>query len=114
MALIKAQVFRFDPENDEKPCYVEYVVDAAEETYVLVLLDRIQREKDPTLSFRSFCCGLQSCGSCLMRINKKRMFACLTTVKPGEEVIIDPLTYPEGHIKDLVVETQESQWTNCE
>ena len=109
MAPIKAQVFRFDPERDERPHYVEYDVDAAEETYVLVLLDRIQREMDATLSFRSYCCGLQSCGSCLMRINKKRMFACLTTVKPGEEVTIDPLTYPEGHIKDLVVETRDEQ-----
>jgi len=103
MAPIKALVFRFDPEKDEEPHYVPYTVDASEETYVIVLLDRIQREVDPTLSFRSYCCGLQLCGSCRIRINKKSKFACLTTVKPGEEVILDPLTYPEGHIKDLVV-----------
>jgi len=106
MAPVRARVFRFDPEKDEKPRYVEYAVDIAEETYVVVLLDRIQREIDTTLSFRSYCCGLQSCGSCRVRINKKRAFACLTTVRPGDEVIIDPLTFPEDHIKDLVVEVK--------
>ena len=103
---VRALVFRFDPENDEKPRYVEYAVNITEETYAIVLLDRIQREMDPTLSFRSYCCGLQSCGSCRVRINKKRKFACLTTVRPGDEIVIDPLTFPENHIKDLVVEVK--------
>jgi succinate dehydrogenase/fumarate reductase-like Fe-S protein len=106
MEPVRALVFRFDPERDKKPRYVQYDVDMGEETYVIVLLDRIQREMDPTLSFRSYCCGLQSCGSCRVQINKKRKFACLTTVKPGDEVIIDPLTFPEGHIKDLVVQVE--------
>ena len=103
---VKARVFRFDPEWDEEPRYAEYAVDIAEETYVIVLLDRIQREIDTTLSFRSYCCGLQSCGSCRVRINQTKSFACLTTVKPGDEVTIDPLTFPEDHIKDLVVEVK--------
>ena len=103
---VRALVFRFDPERDDKPRYAEYAVDIAEETYVIVLLDRIQREMDATLSFRSYCCGLQSCGSCRVRINKKRKFACLTTVRPGDEIVIDPLTFPENHIKDLVVEVK--------
>jgi succinate dehydrogenase/fumarate reductase-like Fe-S protein len=103
---IRALVFRFDPEKDEEPRYARYDVEIAEETCVLALLDRIQREMDPTLSFRSYCCGLQSCGSCRVRINKKRKFACITTVKPGDEVTIDPLTFPEDHIKDLVVQVK--------
>lgn len=108
MAPIKALVFRYDPERDEKPRYVKYEVDATEEIYVLVLLDHIQREMDATLSFSSYCCGLQSCGSCRMRINKKTKFACLTTVKPGEKVTLDPLTYPQGHVKDLVVRSERT------
>ena len=103
---VRALVFRFDPDKDEKPCYVEYAVNITEETYVIVLLDRIQREMDATLSFRSYCCGLQTCGSCRVRINKVKSFACLTVVKPGDEVVIDPLTFPEDHIKDLVVEVK--------
>ncbi len=104
MTPIKAVVFRFDPERDEKPHYVEYCLDAAEETYLIVLLDRIQRELDPTLSFRSYCCGLQSCGSCRVLVNKRRRYSCLIRVRPGDEVVIDPLTFPNGHIKDLVVD----------
>jgi succinate dehydrogenase/fumarate reductase-like Fe-S protein len=103
---IRALVFRFDPEKDEKPRYVEYAVDITEETYAIVLLDRIQREMDTTLSFRSYCCGLQACGSCCVRINNIISFACLTTVKPGDEIVIDPITFPEDHIKDLVVEVK--------
>jgi succinate dehydrogenase/fumarate reductase-like Fe-S protein len=99
---ITAVVFRYDPERDEKPYYDEYRVNAQEEMSVLILLNRIHNEIDPTLSFRSFCCGLQMCQSCLMNINDKKRLACLTLVKPGEKVTIDPASYPEGHVKDLV------------
>ena len=101
---ITARVFRFDPDCDREPRYQEYPVPVEEEISVLVLLNRIQQEIDPTLSFRSFCCGLQMCRSCLMRIDGKRRFACITLVKPGARVTVDPLTFPDGHIKDLVVE----------
>jgi succinate dehydrogenase/fumarate reductase-like Fe-S protein len=99
---IIAMVLRYDPERDKKPYYDEYRLKAEEEISVLILLNRIHNEIDPTLSFRSFCCGLQMCGSCLMRINDKKRFACLTLVKPGEKVTIEPASYPDGHIKDLV------------
>ncbi len=106
---VRARVFRYDPDHDAKPRFQEYSVAVDDDTSVLVLLNRIQQEMDETLSFRSFCCGLQLCGSCLMRINGKRRFACITLVKPGESVTIDPLTFPDGHIKDLVVEMGERQ-----
>ena len=104
---IAARVFRFDPDCDKEPRYQDYLVPADEEISALVLLNRIQQEIDPTLSFRSFCCGLQLCGSCLMRIDGKRKFACITLVKPGTRVTVDPLTFPGGHIKDLVVEISD-------
>ena len=99
---ITAIVFRYDPERDEKPYYNEYQVKAEGEMSVLMLLNLIHNEIDPTLSFRSFCCGLQMCGFCLMKINDKKRFACLTLVKPGEKVTIEPASYPDGLIKDLV------------
>ncbi len=102
--LITAQVFRYDPDHDSGPRYQEYRIPVEEETSVLVLLNRIQKEIDPTLSFRSFCCGLQMCGSCVMKIDHKKKYACLTLVKPGEKVTVEPLTYPDGHIKDLVTQ----------
>lgn len=100
---IKALIFRYDPDKDREPHYNEYNVKAEEELSILVLLNRIHNEIDPTLSFRSYCCGLQMCRSCLMKIDHKKMYACLTMVKPGDEVTIEPTTYPEGHVKDLVV-----------
>jgi succinate dehydrogenase/fumarate reductase-like Fe-S protein len=99
---ITAIVFRYDPERDEKPYYDEYRVEAEEEISVLILLNRIHNEIDPTLSFRSFCCGLQMCRSCLLKINHKKRFACMTPAKPGEKVTIEPALYPNGHVKDLV------------
>jgi len=100
---ITASIFRYDPEKDTEPYYNEYQIKAEGEISVLVLLNRIQEDIDPTLSFRSYCCGLQMCRSCLMKVNQKKKFACLTAVKPGEKVVIEPATYPDLHIKDLVV-----------
>ena len=99
---ITVRIFRYDPDRDQAPYYKKYQVSADEKTTVLMLLDRLYKEQDPTLGFRSYCCGLQTCRSCLMKINGKRKFACLTLVGPGEEVILEPLSYPERHIKDLV------------
>jgi succinate dehydrogenase / fumarate reductase iron-sulfur subunit len=104
---ITASVFRFNPEKDSQPYFRDYQVAPGQEMSVLVMLDRIQREQDPTLSFRSYCCGLQNCRSCLMKINGSRRFACLTIVKPGETVKIEPLSFPEAHIKDLVTRFAE-------
>jgi fumarate reductase iron-sulfur subunit len=107
--MITARIFRYDPDQDAQPRYQEYRVPAQEEISVLVLLNKIQTEMDQTLSFRSFCCGLQVCGSCLMRIDQKKRFACLTLVKPGETVTLDPLTYPDRHIKDLVTQMTQKE-----
>ncbi len=106
---ITALVFRFDPERDKKPYYVEYRLKVEAPLSVLVLLNKIQTELDQTLSFRDYCCGLQMCKSCMVRVNKKKRLACLTIVRPGDSIIIDPVTYPEHHIKDLVVKTDEGR-----
>jgi succinate dehydrogenase/fumarate reductase-like Fe-S protein len=104
---ITANIFRYDPDTDEKPYFKEYKIITDHKTSVLVLLDHIHREMDQTLSFRNYCCGLQMCRSCLMKINHKKSFACLTLITPGEEVVIEPATYPDDHIKDLVVRIKE-------
>jgi succinate dehydrogenase/fumarate reductase-like Fe-S protein len=106
---ITANVFRYDPEKDPQPYYQEYQVKAEEEMSVLVLLNHIQEDIDQTLSFRSYCCGLQMCRSCLMKIDHSKKFACLTMVKPGEKVTIEPLAFPESHIKDLVTKLTDRQ-----
>jgi len=106
---IIAKVFRYNPEKDREPHYEEYRIGAEEEVSVLALLNRIHNEIDQTLSFRSYCCGLQMCGSCLMRIDHRKKFACITLVKPGETVTIEPAVYPDGHIKDLVVKMKDQE-----
>jgi fumarate reductase (CoM/CoB) subunit B len=100
---IKVVVFRYDPAAGDPPRYDEFRVDAGEEMSVLLLLDKIQKEIDPTLGFRAYCCGLQMCRSCLVKINRKNRLACITLVKPGEEVLVEPATFSEKHIRDLVV-----------
>ena len=102
---ITARVFRYDPDRDAQPRYDEYRIEAGEEISVLALLKHVQEEIDPTISFRSYCCGLQLCQSCQVKINHKKRYACLTLVRPGSEVILEPVTYPDSHIKDLVVKT---------
>ena len=106
---ITATVFRYNPETDSEPYYDEYSVEAAHDMSVLVLLNGIQKNLDHTLGFRSYCCGLQMCRSCLMKINHKKQFACLTMIKPGEKVVIEPESYPKRHIKDLVVKIKEKE-----
>ena len=103
---ITAVVFRFDPDKDTEPHYVEYQVETDVELSVLVVLNRIQSEMDETLSFRSYSCGLQMCQSCLVRINQKKRFACLTLARPGDRIVIEPATYPDSHVKDLVVKSR--------
>ena len=104
---IRAKIFRFDPDRDREPRFQKYSISAEEDTTVLMLLDRIYREQDNTLSFRNYCCGLQMCRSCLMKINHKKKFACLTRIKPGEAVTLEPVSFPDLHIKDLVIQTKE-------
>lgn len=99
---IRARVFRFNPETGGEPRFDTYDVEAPAEVSVLVLLTRIQAELDPTLGFRCYCCGLQLCRSCLMKIDGKKRLACLTVVKPGDEVTIEPPSFPERHVRDLV------------
>ena len=106
---ITVKVFRFDPSTDQRPYFKEYELVVKEKMSVLVILNRIQHEIDPTLSFRNYCCGLQMCRSCLMKIDHKKRFACLTLVKPGESVIIEPATFPDSHIKDLAVKPSNKE-----
>jgi succinate dehydrogenase / fumarate reductase iron-sulfur subunit len=96
------RVFRFDPEVDKEPRFEEFHFTVKDPVPILVALSRIQKEQDPTLAFRDYCCGLQLCGSCLLKINGKKQFACHQLVKGGETLTLEPLYFPEDHIRDLV------------
>jgi len=98
---VHARVFRFDPEEDEKPHYQNYVVEVNEGARVLHVLQAIHDEIDPTLAFR-YCCGAGQCGSCAVRINGEPGLACMEEARDG--MTVEPLDLPIK--KDLVVDLQ--------
>jgi len=74
-----------------------------EKTSLLQALEEIYQTQDDTLAFRRYCCGLQFCNSCMMRVNGKNTHACMTILKPGETYKVGPLS---GYkvIRDLIVD----------
>jgi fumarate reductase iron-sulfur subunit len=59
--------------------YETYVVPRNESQTVLDLVTHIQREVDPTLSYR-FACRVGVCGSCAMTVNGRPRWTCRTHV----------------------------------
>lgn len=100
---VALKVFRFDPDKDEAPAYVDYEVPWSEGLLALNALKYIRENIDETLAFRDFCCGCAWCMSCLMTVNGKGVRTCSWLLKPGESLLIEPL---QGNpvIKDLVVD----------
>jgi len=103
MATMKTfKIYRYDPENGEKPRLDTYEVDLDDcGPMILDALIKIKNEKDTTLTFRRSCReGI--CGSCAMNINGNNTLACLCDIPKGTE---DARIYPLAHlyvVKDLV------------
>ena len=100
---VKMKVFRYNPETDQFPTYQTYTVPVTERMVVLQVLKAIYEDLDQTLAFRYYSCGYKFCNSCLMIINGRPRHACMTIVKPGDELLVEPYSgYPI--IRDLVVD----------
>ena len=104
---IRLKIFRYNPERDVEPKYMEYEVDADPKESLLNLLLRIRDDIDPTFAF-SYSCRRGVCGSCAIRVNGIPMLACQTTVEKiatmfGHEVVIEPLSVARV-IRDLVID----------
>ncbi len=100
---LNLNIFRYDPDKDEKPYYRSYQLIAAPSDRLLDCLNRIRWEQDPTLSFR-MSCGHGVCGSDGMRINGICGLPCQKLVSALEgEVLVEPLPVFKV-IKDLVVD----------
>ncbi|MGB6976999.1 MAG: 2Fe-2S iron-sulfur cluster-binding protein, partial [Gammaproteobacteria bacterium] len=71
-------IYRYYPENGEKPHMQDYELDTKECRGVM-LLDALEalHGKDPTLAFRRSC-GEGVCGSDGMNINGRNGLACIT------------------------------------
>ena len=102
---VRVKIRRFNPEQDRKPYWAEYTVDAAPTDRVLDLLVQIKDFQDGTLTFRRSCAhGI--CGSDAMVINGYNRLACKVLIKDlGENLVIEPLRGLPV-IKDLTVDME--------
>ena len=98
---MKLKIKRF---LNNKSYFDEYEVDFRDDETILELLDRI-RDKDRSLTYRSFCRS-SICGTCTIKANNKTILACKSKVKDfieNDELVIEPVDKAKV-IKDLVVD----------
>ena len=101
------KVFRFNPEQDKKPHYETYKLQAEPTDRVLDLLEHIKGYFDGTLSFRRSCAhGI--CGSDGVRINGRNYLACKALVKDmhSSRITVEPMLGMKV-IKDLIVDMDQ-------
>ena len=103
---IKLKIFRYNPEQDKKPRYETYKIEAEPTDRVLDLLEYVKGYFDGTLSFRRSCAhGI--CGSDAMRINGRNRLACKTLVHDlhSGSIVVGPILGLRV-IKDLIVDME--------
>lgn len=98
---ITAEIFRFDPQEDNKPYYKTYIVNTTNRISLQELIRYIHNKIDSTLSFRNYNCYQGICSCCAVKLNGKNVKACCTIIRPGEKVRIEPCNFQKV-IKDLV------------
>ncbi len=102
---MKFSIYRYDPDQDDKPYMRDYVLDDARIEPGMMLLDALLllKAQDETLSFRRSC-GEGVCGSDGMNINGRNGLACVTPLKNlAQPVKLRPLPGLPV-IRDLVVD----------
>lgn len=100
---VQFRVFRY--KRGQGPAtYDTFGVDVDEDTTVLVALQNIRRDQDPTLTLRHSC-HHASCGTCAMRINGREELACVVNVVDlqTKTVLVEPLRNVPL-VSDLVVD----------
>ncbi len=102
----KFKIFRFHPEQDARPHYQHFELDADPTERVLDVLEQIRGEQDGTLAFRRSCAhGV--CGSDAMRINGRNYLACKVLLRDlnAAEITIEPILGLRV-VKDLIVDME--------
>jgi succinate dehydrogenase / fumarate reductase iron-sulfur subunit len=102
-------VYRYDPTKGGEGHFDRFELDVEDETNTTILdvLLRIQRQLDPSISFR-YACRVNMCGSCGMVIDGRERLACKTNVSDlpkNKEITLRPLNHFRI-IKDLVVDLE--------
>lgn len=96
------KMYRYDPDQDQKPRMQQMELEIGEERMLLDALIAL-KAKDPSLSFRRSC-REGVCGSDAMNINGKNGLACLTNLKNlPQEIVLRPLPGLPV-IRDLIVD----------
>lgn len=104
---LKVNIYRFDPDKDDKPYMKSYELDMQKHNCIMVLDALIELKKqDPTLTFRKSC-REGVCGSDGMSINGKNGLACITHLSSLKGVInLRPLPGLPV-VRDLVVDMDQ-------
>jgi succinate dehydrogenase/fumarate reductase iron-sulfur protein len=95
------KIFKFDPENDEKPRFETYSVPL--DGTVLDALRYIHENHDPSLCFRLGCAGAgyQRCGACALQVNGHPALSCKKLIEGG--MTVEP--HPKFEVvRDLTVD----------
>ncbi len=103
---VRLRIQRFDPSNDERPEFRNYVVPTTETTSVLEALLYTKSYIDHSLAVR-YSCRMSSCGSCGMKVNGRPMLACETLISAlgWDYLTIQPMdNFPI--VRDLVVDLE--------
>ena len=112
LAPLRVEVWR----GGEEGRYESFEVPRAASQTVLDVVTHIQRELDPTLSYR-FACRVGMCGSCAMMVNGRARWTCRThvdKVAAGGTLRLAPLANLPV-VKDLVADMREffDKWSRA-
>ena len=99
---ISIKVFRFNPDKDTTGWFEDFAVESTEPLSVMALLAKVH-ETEPDFACRTSTCFKGKCGSCLVRVNGQDVLGCVTLVKPGETVVVEPHSKFKL-IRDVVVD----------
>jgi len=105
MSMIQLEIYRYNPEKDEKPYKQSFEVPLGKAGMKLLdALNYIKWHLDGTLTYRRSC-GEGVCGSDGMNINGVNGLACITPIEGLKQPIkVHPLPSMEV-VRDLVVDT---------
>ena len=103
---VTLRIKRYNPEQDVKAAFKDYVVEVEPTDRVLDALNQVKWKQDGTLTYRRSCAhGV--CGSDAMRINGRNRLACKILMKElGKKITIEPLIGFKI-IKDLVIDMDQ-------
>ena len=101
-SVICVRAWRYNPEYPLESRFQAYEVESTEPLSVMALLAKVH-EIDATFACRTSTCFKGQCGSCLVRVNGQDVLGCITLVKPGESVVLEPHSKYRV-IRDVVVD----------